>query len=49
MPELLHAFHPADTRRQVWTEKPGIGGLVSKTANRRQLLVDRIRGQPAGF
>src|SRR5437868_2176184 len=49
MPELLYSLYASDTRGQVGAEKPGIGSLVSKTANSCQLLVDRIRCQPARF
>jgi len=36
-----HAFDPADAGRKLWTEQPGIGGLVCYAPDRRQPQVDR--------
>ena len=47
--KLLDALHAADARRQLGTQQTRIGSLVRQPPNRRQLLVDGIRGQTARF
>jgi hypothetical protein len=48
-PKLLNTFHPADPSSQFRAQQAGIGGFVRQSSNSRQLLVDRICGQTAGF
>jgi hypothetical protein len=48
-PELLHAFHAADSRRQLRAQQAGISGFVSQTTHGCKLLIDGVCGQTAGF
>jgi hypothetical protein len=48
-PELLHAFHAADSGGQFRAQQPGVSGFMSQTTHGCELLIDRVRGQTAGF
>jgi hypothetical protein len=48
-PELLHAFHAADSGSQFRAQQPGVSGFMSQTTHGCELLIDRVRGQTAGF
>jgi hypothetical protein len=46
-PKLLDALHSADSGSQFRAQQAGVRGFVREPSYGRELLVDRIRGQPA--
>lgn len=46
---MLYSSHPANSRRQFWTQQARVGGFVCDAAHGGKLLVDRIGCQPTRF